>query len=465
MKINILYIVVVIFTTTITNAQSKEDSLLHVDDFYQLVKAYHPIARQATLIASRAEFEVMRAKGAFDPKLASKYNNKRFEDKQYYDTWNSYLHLPTRFNLDFKAGYERNDGVFLNPENNVPNTGLYYAGVSVPLGQGLLVNTRNIELKKSRITGMSLENEAKIVLNNLLLDANHTYWLWYEAYEKSRLVSSNLTFITIRYEGIRQAAINGEVAAIDSTEALIQAQQWGNNLKKADLEFVNSQLLLQNFVWSDSLNTGDFFPLMIANNSVESLDIYYDQLVSHPELETIRLKNTMIALDRKLSVEQLKPTIDLNYNFLLSEQNNAREHAFLSNNYKAGVDFSFPLFLRKERAKLKSVNIKQQENELKLSQKLREITNKVNQSYNKCLTLRDMIAEQERMIANYIILLEGERTKFNNGESSIFLINSRENKRIAAEIKLIELQAEYGKTLGKLWWSAGIFGQDLSLTE
>lgn len=465
MKVNILYLVVVIFSTTITNGQSREDSLLHVDSFYELVKAYHPIAKQASLIASRAEFEVMSARGAFDPKLVSKYSNKRFEDKQYYDNWNSYLHLPTRLNVDVKAGYERNDGIFVNPENNVPSTGLYYAGISVPIGQGLLVNSRNIQLKKSKITGISLENEAKIVLNNLLLDANHTYWLWYEAYEKSRLVRSNLAFINIRYEGIRQAAMNGEVAAIDSTEALIQAQQWTNNLKKADLEFTNSQLLIQNFVWSDSINTGDFFPLMIANNSVQSLDTYQDLSLRHPELETIRLKNSMLALDRKLNAEQLKPTIDLNYNFLLSEQNNASEHAFLSNNYKAGIDFSFPLLLRKERAKLNSVNIKQQENELKLNQKLREITNKVNQYYNKCLVLRDMIGEQQRMITNYITLLEGERTKFDNGESSIFLINSRENKRIAAEIKLIELQVEYGKTLGKLKWSTGIFGQDLNLIE
>jgi outer membrane protein TolC len=463
MKISLLYTIVVVLTATYTNAQSKQDSLLEVDQFYNLVKAYHPIAKRATLIASRAEFEVMGAKGAFDPKLASKYNNKRFEDKQYYDTWNSYLHLPTRLNFDLKAGYERNDGAFLNPENNVPNSGLYYAGVSVPLGQGLLVNTRNIDLKKSRIMGMNLENEAKIVLNNLLLDANHTYWLWYEAYEKNRLVRANLSFITIRYEGIRQAALNGEVAAIDSTEALIQAQLWTNNQKKANLEYVNSQLFLQNFVWSDSLNIRDVSPLMVANNAVSPLINYQELAVYHPEIETIRLKNSILVLDRKLSVEQLKPIIDLNYNFLLSEQNKASEHAFLSNNYKAGVDLSFPLFLRKERAKLKSVNIKQQENDLRLIQKQREITNKVNQAYNKCLTLRDMIAEQQRMISNYIILLEGERTKFSNGESSIFLINSRENKRIAAEIKLIELQAEYGKSLGKLKWSTGTFGQDLDL--
>ena len=71
-----------------------------------------------------------------------------------------------------------------------------------------------------------------------------------------------------------------------------------------------------------------------------------------------------------------------------------------------------------------------------------------------------MLDEQQRMVENYERLLEGERIKFNNGESSIFLINSRENKRILAEIKLIELQAEYGRALGQLKWSSSMFVQN-----
>ena len=44
---------------------------------------------------------------------------------------------------------------------------------------------------------------------------------------------------------------------------------------------------------------------------------------------------------------------------------------------------------------------------------------------------------------NYDKLLDGERQKFDLGESSLFLVNSRETNTIAARLKLIELIAKY----------------------
>jgi outer membrane protein TolC len=438
-------------------SQSSTDGLLQVDEYYDLVKEYHPVAKQAELVASRARLAVMGARGAFDPKLVSNFANKQFEDKRYYDTWNTYLHLPTQFNIDLKVGLERNNGLFLNPENNVPSEGLYYAGLSVPLGQGLLANTRNIALKKSKIEGMSFENQARIVLNNLLLDANNTYWIWYEAYQKQQLAVSNYQLISERYEGIRQAVINGDIAGIDSTETLIQVQQWSNNLNKATLEYGNSGLLLQNFIWSDSLVLEALPVTDISINALLLLDEYLEIAARHPELESIRLKNSTLALDRRLSSDQLKPKLDVNYNVLLSEKNSFENQAFLENNYKAGFDFSFPLLLRKERAKLKMVDVKQQENQLKLNYKSRQIENKVRQYYNKCLTLAQMLVQQEEIQRNYQLMLDAEQIKFENGESSIFLINSRENKLLGAAIKLIELKSDYGNATGQLEWAAGLF--------
>jgi hypothetical protein len=66
-----------------------------------------------------------------------------------------------------------------------------------------------------------------------------------------------------------------------------------------------------------------------------------------------------------------------------------------------------------------------------------------------------MVDQQQEMIANYERLLKGERMKFDNGESSIFLINSRENSKLEAEIKQIELIAAFGRSVGALNWSSG----------
>jgi outer membrane protein TolC len=125
------------------------------------------------------------------------------------------------------------------------------------------------------------------------------------------------------------------------------------------------------------------------------------------------------------------------------------------------VNFSFPLLVRKERAKLKATNLKRQENNLKLDLKRREINNKIEQSFNKIIRLADMIQRQEAMIINYQRMLDGERIRFNNGESSIFLINSRENKKLEAEMKLIELKVEYGRSIALMKWSSGILANEV----
>jgi outer membrane protein TolC len=60
------------------------------------------------------------------------------------------------------------------------------------------------------------------------------------------------------------------------------------------------------------------------------------------------------------------------------------------------------------------------------------------------------------MLTNFEKLLKAEETLFRNGESSLFLINTRENKVLETERKLIELKAKYYKTIYALQWSTGL---------
>jgi outer membrane protein TolC len=63
---------------------------------------------------------------------------------------------------------------------------------------------------------------------------------------------------------------------------------------------------------------------------------------------------------------------------------------------------------------------------------------------------------QENMVSNYRELLQGEITKFENGESSIFLINTRETELLDARLKLLKLQTKYEKAKIELLHAAGI---------
>jgi len=72
------------------------------------------------------------------------------------------------------------------------------------------------------------------------------------------------------------------------------------------------------------------------------------------------------------------------------------------------------------------------------------------------LAMRSQVALQEKTYKNYQILQRGEETRFQAGESSLFLINARENKALEALQKLQELKAKYFKAENNLLWAAGI---------
>ena len=79
-----------------------------------------------------------------------------------------------------------------------------------------------------------------------------------------------------------------------------------------------------------------------------------------------------------------------------------------------------------------------------------KIHNQWIDSYNKQNGLLQDI------VSNHEILLKGEERKFELGESSIFLVNSREKSLIDARLKGNKLENSFFKTKAKLFKSIGI---------
>ncbi|MBK9320329.1 MAG: TolC family protein [Bacteroidetes bacterium] len=90
------------------------------------------------------------------------------------------------------------------------------------------------------------------------------------------------------------------------------------------------------------------------------------------------------------------------------------------------------------------------------SQKSLNIDLKVKNYFNEFTTIKEQVKLQRSMLSNYDKLLKAEETLFQNGESSLFLINTRETKVLESQRKMIELKTYYYKTIYLLQWSAGM---------
>ncbi len=138
MKLNV-FILVFIFSGLSTSAN---DTLrfLSEAEFIQIVRNYHPIAKQANLLMERARAELTASRAGFDPVFLMSSDRKTFDGKNYYQYANPEIKIPTWFGIEVKAGLENNLGDFNNPEMTSGKSS--YLGVSVPLGKNLLMDKR-----------------------------------------------------------------------------------------------------------------------------------------------------------------------------------------------------------------------------------------------------------------------------------------------------------------------------------
>jgi outer membrane protein TolC len=456
----------------VTSFQAQEQDSLRVmsfESYMALVKKGHPLSVQANLQAEFGDATVQGARGGFDPKAYSDVGQKYFKDTQYYSNIDAGVKIPTWFGLELMAGFEQNQGVFLNPESNVPSNGLWIGGVSMALGQGMFIDERRAALRGAQVYQESTIAERERLLNDLLFSAGEAYWDFFKAYNNLRIYQGALTLAQERFVGVKQSARLGDVPAIDTLEAGIQVQNRLLNLQQARLDFDNSALFLGVFLWADGLipleledNTVPYLQddLTVSNAASLSQVRFLDQLVNHPELRLTNFKIEQLEIEQRWKREQLKPEINLKYQPLNERQIGENPIADYSvNNYTWGLEFNMPLFLRKERSALTLAGLKIREQELAFENKQANLQNKAQAALNMWNVTFEQISLYRRTVRDYEQLLAGERRKFETGESSLFLVNSRELSYINAQIKLVSLLAENQKAILKTNYALGILGR------
>jgi outer membrane protein TolC len=243
MKKTIFCIGLLLFLNPLLKAQDSS-RVFGFKSYLNLVKQYHPVAKQAQLQLDKGEANVLKARGGFDPKINSDFEQKYYKGAQYYSLFNSGLKIPTWYGIEVGAGFEQNQGSNLNPENSLPQNGLAYAGVSLTLGKGLIIDERRFALKQAKIFNAAAASEQMNMLNDLLNHAGKAYWDWYMAYQQSLVFNEAYVFAKQRFEAVKQGALLGDRPFVDTLEAGIQLQERRMSLGQANLDFKNKSLAM-----------------------------------------------------------------------------------------------------------------------------------------------------------------------------------------------------------------------------
>jgi outer membrane protein TolC len=439
-------------------AKAQSDSILAYNVFMQQLQAYHPMSQKADLLVTSAKAGVLEAKGGFDPVLGFKKSNKNFNGTSYYDKDMASIAVPLPFGSDVVMGAERAAGSYLNPEVT-PGT-ISYIGIDLPILKGLWIDERRAALQKARLNLDQSEQARLLAFNELAANAALAYWSWKEAYHLYRLTENTLQLAQQRMNLLRTLQANGDRSEGDTIEVFVQVNQLLLQRDEQYTRYLNATINLTAFVWDealyDALVNKVYLPptnqwgladettilgWLMENSNIETL----------PALRWYDSKLAMLQVDKRYKQQALLPELKLSTRL---QSNNiytftGLDRFYFTENYNLGIQFKMPLLFREGRGGWQQAQIKILDTGLDRDVKRREISNKRTALLNEYNLLSNQLMNVSALINAQQRLYKLELSKFTLGESSVFLVNSREQKLLELKAKEIELNAKKAKVLAK----------------
>lgn len=420
------------------------------NSFLNLVKQNNPLSKRAENNADYAKAQYTAAKGNFDPQLSSYIDNKQFNSGNYFTVAGAELKQQLYTSQYIKMGYQYGQGVYLNPENYVPLVGLPYVGIEASVLRGLMFDYKRAEVIKAKHYTEFYKSEQNIQMNDLLFVASNAYFDVLYAKKINKLFTYFAELANQRLKGITDLSLVGERPTIDTVEAAIFLQGRLLDMQTGKIEMIKrfNQLFILDPV-SNKEYKGDY-------DVTDSLDQIYKlaqtslakiittEQITNPIITQYIAKQKVLDTETRLKKEMIKPVLDISYNFL-NTNSDIILPMFNTNNYKWGATFSFPLFLRKPRHEYKMAAINAKNNELEIFNKQNQLQYKRKILIEGLQVTSEQISNAQRSATYSKTLVEAERLKFTNGESSLFLLNSRENKWLETELKLAECKLKFIK--------------------
>ncbi len=426
-----------------------QQSVLDYESFLQDLVESHPLSKRGRNTKTYGAAQLRAARGEYDATVAGSYRNKYFQGTQYYSIAAAELRQPIFTSQYLKLGYDIAAGSFLNPQLLTPATGVPFAGIEVGLLQGLVIDERRARVLKARLFQNYHEAEGNMQLNELLFSAANFYIGWLLAQQKASLNLYYLEMATERFNGIKQLALAGEKPAIDTVEAAMQIQareiEYSTTMQQLRTETNNLNYFLSpTALNSEGFKAKDSLELYFMRSRTNTAALVNNTYQNNPLLLQHLARQKAAEVDVLFRKELIKPQLDVSYNFLAG-RNNLNDFVLSPNNSQWGLNVSFPLFFRKSVNEYRMARIVSMNAELELTNKANELQARLSAAVENIAEILKQLRAASQNAEFSKKMLNAELLRFEVGESSIFLINARENKQLDAELKLLELKAGFIK--------------------
>jgi outer membrane protein TolC len=442
---------------------------LTLDDVIVQLMTNHPKLQGADAERQMASAKRLEKQGAFDPVVSFgsdflQYNSTSRPGSLLRARTNDVeLQLLTRSGVKLVAGARLHSGSIKSPLSSTGETGEYFAGVRVPLLRNFRLNEKSAAERQALIGEPLAMEQLRLTQLELQLKAAQSYWDWVAAKRKRDVASNLLTLAKTRADAISQRVQSGDLPPIDSVEAQQEVQRREGGLTKAERDLQKAAFKLSLFLWDDngqpapipvasSVPTTFAPPVLFTNErAVEGQRLALEQ---RPELKILALSRDMAQVDLDLGRNQRRPAVELGF-----YPGRDTGVGGVGNTLKAEMSFSLPLRQRTADGRIQAAQLKMQKLDLDLQHQRQTIVVEISDAINAINTTWERYRAAEREVQLARELEQGERIRFNFGDSTLFLVNQRERATAEAENKVIEIQAEYEQAVAAFRAATGIFRQ------
>ena len=421
------------------------------------VSANYPKLRGAEAERRAARAKLREKQGAFDPALNLgsdflKYNSTSTRGKALDTSMNEIsVEVATPYGLKLVAGGRLNVGSPKSPASSTGDTGEYFAYLRLPLLRGAGLNEKSVASQGAALGVPLAEQTFHLTLLDTLLKSAQTYWKWVAAGRKLAVQRDLLKLAQDRATFVKLRADAGDLPPADTVladrEVLLRRQL----LTGAELALQQAALDLNQFLFEASgeptstpteAHLPPYLPALTQLTPAEIEAARKLALERRPELRSLALNRDLTNLDLRFARNDRKPQVDL----VLSPGLDTG-YKSIGETMKAGVIVSIPLGTRNadgrtENAQQKLEKIRQDERaeRVRLTLAVEAAANAVNKTVE-----RYQIAVESLKLAR--LAEENERTRYREGDSTLFLVNQFERETAAAAATLIDLEADYEAAL------------------
>lgn len=409
-----------------------------------------------------SEGELQTAQGGFDTLLKSQ---NRWSVVGLYEN-NNYdvvIEQPTSFlGATFFGGWRRGTGDYpvYDGKSLTASDGEARVGVNVPLWRNRDIDRRRASLQQAELGKLIANHEYDQALLEVRRQASHRYWDWVLAGVRVRTVQQLLQVAEQRNDGILQRVAAGDIPefeALDNQRAIIERRE----------RLVTAQRLLEqtaiqlSLYWRDvegqpQLPTPELlpndFPNPLPKIQANVDDAIATAISQRPELKRLALQSQQTETELALQENQQNPAVD--FQVMGAKDIGYGKDKLNRDELYLGLNVDIPLQQRVAggRAQVASANLQR----LKWDRMGAE--NRVEAEVKDVLSALDAaqkrvtLSRQQHQAA--LQLEDGERTRFELGETTLLFVNLREIatgdallQAADAASSLFKAQADYQATL------------------